>query len=118
MGNLREGRESVGQITPGRKSGTTTGAEAHNGRPTRPLWSGAPLPAMRKRTWSVALPLAAAIALAPSGCGRARRALERSPQAVVRPTERRIDAVLGRTLVVPVALEGAVNPARGVRVRL
>src|SRR2546421_4762362 len=80
--------------------------------------SGATVLAMRTRTRNAVLAVTLACSVLPAGCGRARRALERSPEAVVRPTERRIDAVLGRTLVVPVAIQGALNPARGVRVRL
>lgn len=60
------------------------------------------------------------VVVAAPGCARARRLLQSGPGpgAQARPIEPRIDAVLGKTLVIPVNLEGAVNPARPIPVRL
>lgn len=69
---------------------------------------------------------AAALTLALPGCGAARRAAHaptHKPSPAPNPTrvvasESRIDAVVGRTLVVPVTLQGPVNPGKPVPVRL
>src|SRR5436190_5175309 len=48
-----------------------------------------------------------------AGCGPRSRAIQTSiPPAKIRPLESRIDAVPGRTLVIPVALEGAIDSRR------
>ncbi|MEX2218339.1 MAG: hypothetical protein WD749_06220, partial [Phycisphaerales bacterium] len=67
--------------------------------------------------------LASALALTAAVCtgcrgGRGLRAGARLPAAKLRALEGRIDAVPGRMLVIPVALEGAFDPRRPVRARL
>jgi hypothetical protein len=60
-----------------------------------------------------------AIALATLPACR-RRSVLREPSTTPRITalESRVDVILGRTLVIPVSLEGAVNPARAIKARL
>lgn len=69
----------------------------------------------------VAAAMAACAGIGVSGCAKARRIFHQpspGPGAQARPTEPRLDAILGKTLVIPVTLEGAVNPARPIHVRL
>lgn len=72
----------------------------------------------RFRPWRwAAWVLCLAVVLLPA-CGRGRRVADRGTAPRARPTEARIDAILGRTLVIPVTLEGAINPARPIPVRV
>jgi hypothetical protein len=65
--------------------------------------------------------LALAAALAGLGCRGSARPADRPVRAsdgIVRPVESRIDTILGRMLVMPVSVQGALDPKRPVLVRL